>query len=80
MKGAVDQARQAPRDSVLPTPVGPDHQDILGVILRSGSATCARASIAQGYRHRALAASWPTMCLSSLVDDFFRGHFPSANA
>src|SRR4029077_12387923 len=53
--------------SVLPTPVGPIMRMFLGVISwRSGSSTCMRRQRLRSAMATArLAASWPTMCLSS---------------
>src|SRR5262252_5786110 len=67
MNGASASRASRRAISVLPTPVGPIMRMFLGVISwRSGSATCMRRQRLRSAMATArLAASWPTMCLSS---------------
>src|SRR5215831_8873914 len=67
MNGALASFARRRAISVLPTPVGPIMRMFLGVISwRSGSCTCIRRQRLRSAMATArLAASWPTMCLSS---------------
>src|SRR5690606_37061468 len=67
MNGAFARRARRRAISVLPTPVGPIIRMFFGVISwRSGSATCwRRQRLRSAIATARLAASWPTMCLSS---------------
>jgi hypothetical protein len=67
MNGALASLANRRAISVLPTPVGPIMRMFFGVIsLRNASGTCERRQRLRSAMATArLAASWPTMCLSS---------------